>query len=209
MAVLYVDETFSSSLSTDVDDRGRISATAARSFNVFTSTAEDDDLTVKLDPRLPLETSRHPLFPLLFCKSVSLSRKNNVHWEVTANYISAPYRDTSGPVSQPTEIDTFTITNEEPIDEGIAGNPIATVNGERIYGISRPISDLGIRLNKKFRFFDQASFYTYIDTVNSDTFIGFPPGVLRVVNIGASNEWIDNQPYANVTVEIHALLGVS
>lgn len=206
MPVLFVDETFSSNLNTDIDDRGRLSATAVRVFNVFLDgkNPADNDITVKLDPRLPVEKSRHPLWPLLFCKTVQMSRKGPLHYEVTASYISPAYRDATNPTLQPTEIDTFTITNDEPIDEDIDGKPIATVNGERIYGVSRPISDLGIRLNKKFRFFDPATFYTYIDCVNADTFIGFQPGLLRIVNISASNEWVDEVPYANVTVEIHA-----
>jgi hypothetical protein len=204
MAVLYVDETFSSALSTDVDDKGRVSATASRTFTVITQYATDNDLTVKMDSRLPIEKTRHPLFPLLFCKAVALTRKTPLQWECVASYVSPAYRDTNGPTLQPTEVETFTVTNDEPIDEDVNGRPIATANGERIYGVSRPISDLGIRLNKKFRFFDQSTFYTYIDAVNADTFIGFPPGVLRVVNISASDEWVDEEPYANVSVEIHA-----
>lgn len=205
MAVIYVDEIFSTGLDTDVDDKGRISASAVRVFNVFTSTATDDDLAVKFDPRLPVEKSRHPLFTLLYCHSVRLKRNGPLHWEATANYKSPAYRDPGNdPTFQPTEIDTFTVTNEEPIDEDVNGKPISTANGERFYGVSRPISDLGIRLNKKFRFFDPSSFYTYIDCVNSDTFLGFAPGILRIVQINASDEWIDETPYYNVTVEIHA-----
>jgi hypothetical protein len=204
MAVAFVDEVWSSNLGTDVDDKGRISATASRTFNVFTQYASDDLYVIKLDPRVPVEKSRHPLFISLFCKGVQIIQRNPLHWEVVANYVSPPYRDTNGPIYQPTEVETFTITNDEPIDEDIEGNPIATANGERIYGVSKPVSDLGIRLNKRFRFFDPATFYTYIDCVNSDTFIGFPPGVLRVASISASDEWVDTEPYANVTVEIHA-----
>jgi hypothetical protein len=141
---------------------------------------------------------------LLYCDGVTGTRKTPLHWEVTASYVSPPYRDPSDPTTQRTEIDTFTITSEEPVDEDISGKPIATVNGEPIYGVTKPVSDLGIKLSKKFRFFDQATFYAYIDCVNSDTFLGFPPGVLRVTNISASDEWIDETPYAAVTVEIQA-----
>jgi hypothetical protein len=84
-----------------------------------------------------------------------------------------------------------------------------TACGEPVMGITRPISDLGIRLQKNFASFDPASFYTFIDCVNSDTFIGFPPGTLRIANIGADEQFYTDEngnsiPFWSVQVEIHA-----
>lgn len=205
MAVVYVDETFSSGLTTSVDDQGRTSATATRVFNVFTQYGTDTDLMVKLDPRLPIEKTRHPMFPLLFCSGVTMSRKGVLHWEVTANYQSPPYRDKeNGPLSQPTEVETFTITNEEAVDTDINGRLLTTANNETYQGVTKALSDLGIRLSRNFAFFDPATFYTYINAVNADTFFGFPAGVLRVVNISATQQYYEDFPYASVSVEIHA-----
>jgi hypothetical protein len=204
MAVRYVDETFSSGLTKTVDDKGRISGTASRGFNIFTESPQDNLAVVEADYRVPRERSGHPLFLGLYAQQVAITQKGPVYWEASVSYISSPYRDNSGPTNQPTEIETFSITNDEPIEEDVNGRAITTVNGERIYGVSRPISDLGIRLTKRFRFFDPATFYAYIDCVNSDTFFGFPAGTLRIANISASEEWADDTPYANVSIEIHS-----
>jgi len=133
---------------------------------------------------------------------------------VTADYASPPYKEgdensTQTPLSQPTIISYFTITSEEPIEDDIDGQPIATANGEPFEGITRPISGSGVRLQKNFATFDPASFYLFIDCVNSDTFLGFPPGTLRIANISSDEQFYTDDdgnevPYWSVSVEIHA-----
>ena len=213
MAVRYVDQLFSSGVKTQVDDRGWTTATAQIRFNAFVETPDDNEATVKADARIPFERSRHPLFAGLFCNGISVDRRGPLHFEVSADYSSPPYKDAAGqqqgPLAQPTQVSYFTITSEEPIDEDVEGKPLVTACGEPIAGLTRPISDLGIRLQKNFATFDPASFYTYIDCVNSDTFIGFPPGTLRIANIGADEQFFTDDdgnsiPYWSVQVEIHA-----
>ena len=213
MAVRYVDQLFSSGVKTQVDDRGWTTATAQIRFNAFVETPDDNEAIVKADARIPFERSRHPLFAGLFCNGVSVDRRGPLHFEVSADYASPPYKDAAGqqqgPLSQPTQVSFFTITSEEPIDEDIDGKPVVTACGEPIAGLTRPISDLGLRLSKNFATFDPASFYTYIDCVNSDTFIGFPPGTLRIANISADEQFFTDDdgnsiPYWSVQVEIHA-----
>lgn len=213
MPVRFVDQTYSSGVKTSVSADGFQSATATIKYAVFLdglNPTGDSEATVKADPRIPRELSRHPLFYALFCNGVSVDRRGPLHFEVTAEYMSWQYKDSQQPpFQQPTQISFFSITSEEPIDENVNGNPIVTPNGEPLYGVTRPISDLGIRLAKNFLTFDPASFYTYIDCVNSDTYIGFAPGILRVASISADQQmWADaagNQiPFFAVQVEIHA-----
>jgi len=181
MAVRFVDQLYSSGIKTQVDDRGWTTATAQIRFNAFVETPDDNEVTVKADARIPYEKSRHPLFASLSCSGISVDRRGPLHFEVSADYTSPPYKDNpgqgpgeqQGPLSQPTQVSYFTITSEEPIDEDINGSPITTACGEPISGITRPISDLGVRLAKNFATFDPATFYQFIDCVNSDTFIGF------------------------------------
>lgn len=213
MAVQYVDLLFSSGIKTSVDDKGWTTATAQLRFNVFVSSPEDNEAIVKLSPLIPYEKSRHPYFGGLRCIGIDISRSGPLHFEVSADYSSPPYKDEDqqeqGPLAQPTQINYFTITSEEPIEDALNGRPIATKVGEPIEGVTRPISDLGIRLQKNFATFDPSSFYTYIDCVNSDTFLGFSPGVLRIASITADEQFFtdenDNEiPYWSVSVEIHA-----
>lgn len=214
MAVQFVDLQFSSGIKTSVDDKGWTTATAQLRWNVFCTTPEDNEGIVRESSLLPHEKSRHPYFRQLRCVGLDVSRRGKLMFEVTADYASAPYKEgsengTQTPLSQPTIISYFTITSEEPIEDDIDGQPIATANGEPFEGITRPISDLGVRLQKNFGTFDPASFYLFIDCVNSDTFLGFPPGTLRIANISADEQFYTDDdgnevPYWSVSVEIHA-----
>ena len=218
MAVIFADLTFQSGISTSVNDKGWITATASITWNVFVDDPLDNEATVKASNLIPYEKSGHPYFLFLFCNGVNITRKNPLHFEVVANYESAPYQDSQdpqNPLNQPTDISFGTITSEEGIDKcleltGVTNgtNPDGVVlrntADDRITGLTRPISDLSITLTKNFATFDPASFYTYIDCVNSDTYLGFPPGVLRITGISADQEFYDAMPYYKVTVTIAA-----
>lgn len=205
MAVAFVDLTFSTGVSTNADDRGWITASAKMEWNVFVNDTGDNELTVLGNAQIPLTKSQHPYFPYLFCDSVDCERQGPRHFTVSASFKSAPYKDEpQSPLSEPTRISYFTITNEGGAEEDVNGKPITTRCGELIYGITRSYSDLGIRLTKNFITFDPPSFYLYINTVNSDTFLGFPAGTLWVANISADEQFFDEVPYWSVTVEIHA-----
>lgn len=207
MSIVFIDLTFNSGVSTNVDDKGWITASASREYNVFTNDTNDTELLLRLSASLPKEKSRHPSFPYLFCDAVAIQRVGPRHFTYQANYKSAPYKDQDNPQSplnEPTQISYFTISNEGGCEEDIDGKPITTRCGELVYGITRAYSDLGIRLTKNFATFDPPSFYLFINAVNSDTFFGFPPGTLWIANISADENFFEEVPYWKVTVEIHA-----
>jgi hypothetical protein len=215
MAVIYVDELFSSGIATATDEKGLITATATRNFNAFVNNPADNEGIVKFSPLIPADKSPHPYFHGLRCNNVSVQRRGALHFEVAVSYESPPYKEPDengqeqGPLTQPTQINYFSITSEEAIEDDITGKPIVTKNGEPIEGLTRPISDLGIRLQKNFASFDPATFYLYSDCVNSDTFLGFPPGTLRIASIQADEQFYTDEEgneiiYFNIQVEIHA-----
>lgn len=206
MAIVFIDLTFNTGVQTQVDDKGFITATARREYNVFCNDAGgDSELTLRDSGSLPKEKSQHPLFPYLFCDSVDIQRAGPRHYTYTVSYKSAPYKEQpQGPLSEPTQVSYFTITNEGGCEEDIYGKPITTKCGELVYGITRSYSDLGIRLTKNFATFDPPSFYLFINCVNSDTFFGFPPGTLFIANISADEQFFEDYPYWKVNVEIQA-----
>jgi hypothetical protein len=215
MAVIYVDELFSSGIATATDEKGLITATATRNFNAFVNNPADNEGIVKFSPLIPADKSPHPYFHGLRCNNVSVQRRGALHFEVAVSYESPPYKEPDengqeqGPLAQPTQINYFSITSEEAIEDDITGKPIVTKNGEPIEGLTRPISDLGIRLQKNFASFDPATFYLYSDCVNSDTFLGFPPGTLRIASIQADEQFYTDEEgneiiYFSIQVEIHA-----
>ena len=215
MAVIYVDELFSSGIATATDEKGLITATATRNFNAFVNNPADNEGIVKFSPLVPADKSPHPYFHGLRCNNVSVQRRGALHFEVSVSYESPPYKEPDengqeqGPLAQPTQINYFSITSEEAIEDDRTGKPIVTKNGEPIEGLTRPISDLGIRLQKNFASFDPATFYLYSDCVNSDTFLGFPPGTLRIASIQADEQFYTDEEgneivYFSIQVEIHA-----
>lgn len=216
MAVIFADLTFQSGISTSVNDKGWITASATITWNVFVDSPLDNEATVKASNLIPYEKSGHPYFLFLFCNGVNITRKNPLHFEVVANYESAPYQDSQdpqNPLNQPTDISFGTITSDEEVSFAYEVTPfppsstptiIQNTAGDRVSGITRPISDMSITLTKNFATFDPASFYTYIDSVNEDTYLGFPPGVLKIMSISADQEFYDQLPYYKVTVQIAA-----
>jgi hypothetical protein len=212
VAVKYVDRIWSSAVKTTVNPDGGVQVSGQIRYNVFVDNPDDNEMLVRQNPLLPQEFQIHPDVLNMYCNGVDVSRKGPLHFEVTATYASQELyegEENREPPDQPSQISFFTITSEEPIDEDIHGDPIATVNGEPVNGITRPISDLGIRVSKNFRVFNPASFYQFIDCVNSDTFLGFPAGTLRVANISADRQYYttsQNQQvfFWAVQVEIHA-----
>lgn len=207
MAVLHCDLTFSSGVTTSVDDRGWITATAKMEFNVFVDNVLDNESTVIAYPSIPTAKSRHPYFTYLFCDNVDVTRQGPRHFVVACTFKSAPYKqqeNPTGPLNEPVQISYFTIGTDGACEEDIDGKPIATRVGELIYGVTRTFSDLGIRLTKNFATFDPPSFYLFINAVNADTYLGFPPGTLWVASISADEQFFDEVPYWKVSVEIHA-----
>jgi hypothetical protein len=204
MGVLHVDLLSESSHSEQADDEGWIEGSAERNFHAVCDNVNDDESIVKADPRIPKIGDSHPTLGYLTAKDIGCKQAGLLVWKVSVKYESAPYQETTNPILQPTQINYFAVTSEEPIDEDVNGIPLCTTAGEAITGITRPISDLGIRLAKNFISFTPSSFYTFIDCVNSDTYLGFSPGVLRVVNISADKQFYNRQEYWAVQVEIHA-----
>lgn len=60
-----------------------------------------------------------------------------------------------------------------------------------------------IRLEKNALTFDTGLFADYINTVNSDQFLGFQAGTVKCANITASNRYIGKYQYVNAQFEFH------
>lgn len=206
MGVLYVDLQSEDSRNETTNSEGWVSASGQRVFLSTVETPQDTIALVEADPRIPKRFEAHPLFPYMTVKKISTKQKGLLQYVTTVEYESPEYTEGfENPILQPTQINYFTIGGDEEIDCDINGIPITTTAGEAINGLTKTVSDLGIRLQKNFYGFSPASFYTYQDTVNSDSYLGFPPGTLKIASITADKQIYNNSlPYFVVTVEIHA-----
>lgn len=76
--------------------------------------------------------------------------------------------------------------SDEPIDEDFDGNPIVTVNREPIEGVTTKIADQVVTIERRFLDFNAYLINAYRHSTNSDTFLGYLPGMARLVRYSAS-----------------------
>jgi len=214
MSLYSLDEVFSSDVSESLDDKGRTTSTASRKFLAACSSPTDGDFDVRYGTgsndgnSTPRPRDVHPQYYMLRVESVSIVKVSPLTYNVTVNYKSPAYRDgVDVPWNQPTEIEVSGADFSAEVDEDINGNPIVTVAGEKIEGISRDFSDMVVTLSRNFLSFDYWTFFAYANKVNSDTFLGFPPGTLKTGSPRAKQAWFDDAiPYAEVSISIVARL---
>jgi len=165
---------------------------------------------------LPSTSAAHPLNPYLLVKTVKTDRKSPLFYETEVDYELYGYdEEGGGPLSAPAVINFFTLTTQSGIDIDADGKPIATkyLSGEvgqeeeawlePITGVTRPLSDLAVRIKQGIAAFNPIAFYAYENHVNSDTFLGFPPGTARIHSITADPRKPGSEFYWDLAVEIH------
>lgn len=205
MPTFTTNETTQQDWRSQMDDEGFLTGTVVRTFDVSASSVATV-MEVRAFSSLPRENDAHPESMVLRCNNVNIVRVSPIYFTATASYDSPKRRsgeEDDPPYELAAEIRFSTTSSDEAIDEDVDGNPIAIPNTrEAIEGLTRPISDLTVTITKNFAAFDPSTFYVFIDTVNQDTFLGFPPGSAKVNGIEATLQVKDNFPYWAVTVTI-------
>lgn len=217
MAVSAVDPLFEWAVKESIDDKGRVTVTAHQEYNVVMTVAATtpaalatDYALIAIHAEIPQPFSAHLLHAAIQLRGRDIKNKSPLQWHVTADWTSPPYQDGSGggggdpnPLAQPTDVEYFTVQSDEPIDTDADGLSLTTACGEPLQGVTRPVSDLGIRLTKNFTTFTSAAFDAYKDSANSTSFAGSPRGRIRFVNVSAKQHFYAGSPYFAVTVELH------
>lgn len=145
----------------------------------------------------------------LWVTNVSVQRISPVYWRVVVSYKSFaldPEDPTNNPLLAPAKVKWQTFKTEGEIDEDFDGNAIVTTAGEPVRGIRRPFADIAAVITQAFSAFNPFVFYQYIDHVNSDTFLGFPPGTGKVDDVSADPQKLEisstTLEYYNVAVKV-------
>ena len=99
------------------------------------------------------------------------------------------------------------VTQEVEIDEDVNGDPIETVNGEPLAGVTRPFTDLVITVRRNLPSFDPASISTYMNKVNSAVWYGLPAGTVRIMDISAQNVFAADLEYWDVSISFQVRRG--
>lgn len=204
MSVLSIEESWrgdDGSLSSTAEGDG--SGTIARKFTVTVDNSGKTvyALTVLAHSGLPQQGHGHPYSPFFICRNVAATRVSPILYEVVATYEAATADPDDNPLNDPPEISYGTTTVDGPVDEDIDGNPIQTVNAEPIKGVTMPFADLTATVTKNIGTFNPFSIYVYVNTVNTTTFMGFPPGTVRCSNISAKKVKGEDFDYFTITVD--------
>ena len=203
-----LNETFGNNQNSNLDDEGLVSATAIRIMQGVSDDAAKDN-EASFNAVLPSLGSIHPRLGLAYTlKSKSVTKESAIVYKATLNY-ATPKSNNEDPDEQvypwnePAVVSFSTINETGDTEIDADGEAIQTVNGES-FSIKKDFADQGIAINKAFLSYSPSAFYEFINSVNSDTFLEFPAGTLRVTGISAAQARFENQLYYNLTVNIAA-----
>lgn len=127
------------------------------------------------------------------CTGISLAEKGLVMSLVQIDYDKTITRDANNPgfnwdqnpLQAPPIIRWEDETTTEPVDQDADGEPIVTVNGEPINGVTIELPDPILIVTRNFASWNPHVIHQYRMSVNADTFAGFPAGTGRLVSASA------------------------
>jgi hypothetical protein len=207
-------ETWSSDLKKTLQEDGKTSRQATRVMQaVSDDPTTDNEATAQL--AFPPLYSIHPRLGVGFVlRDVNVKRKSPILFEATLVYKTRAAQDpdnddgtqdNSYPWDEPASVEFFDIAETGPTELDYNGDPINNTVGDPIMDVQIERADQGIKITKNFLGYDPAAFYTYRNTVNNSTFLGFPKGTLRVVGInGTPNRHDEGTLYYTITVSLSA-----
>jgi hypothetical protein len=97
------------------------------------------------------------------------------------------------------------VETEEEVDEDFDGNPIVTANGEAVNGVRRKFADQTVTIQKNMISFSSYVQGRYRQSVNADTFLGWPPGTGKMTKFrakGVASPDVPGGGYYQVTAVI-------
>jgi len=102
-------------------------------------------------------------------------------WQVAVGYEGV------NPYTGSVEVEWTDAATTEPIDRDYNGAAIVTENGEPVEGLSFDLADQACVISRTFIGIDLQAIANYRHAVNSDTFLGWPPGTAKLVGYSAKN----------------------
>lgn len=170
-------------------DDGKIASPDGRTFTIsqtdsyqITCTPETSKAEVAFHPAVPRVGASLIGAPFITVKDVSIKREGLIYWTATvqsSGEIGNSDPNSSAIDNTPT-IRVSSIESEAEISEDADGKPIVTVNDEPIFGVKKKIYDLNISITRNFIAVNDTIAVEYLDSVNSDTFLGFQPGQVKL-----------------------------
>jgi hypothetical protein len=181
-----------------------------RTFNLTPNFSGATTVDALAAAGLPLRNSAHPQNPALRARQFNASQLGPQYFQVTVGYqalTSDPNDPSQSPLAQPAVVSFTSVTQEVEIDEDVNGDPIETVNGEPLVGVTRPFTDLVITVSRNLPTFNPVSISTYMNKVNSQPWYGLPAGTVRIMDIQAQNQFSEDFEFWAVAISFQVRRG--
>lgn len=159
---------------------------------------------------LPVMNDPHPQNSSLRVRNRDVSQDGPISFSATISYeaqVNDPNDPAQNPLLRPAVIRFSAVTQEVEIDEDVNGDPIETVNGEPIVGVTRPFTDLVVTVQRNLPSFNPLSISTYMNKINSATWYGLPAGTVRITDIQAGNVFSEDFEYWDVSISFQVRRG--
>lgn len=142
---------------------------------------------------LPLVNDSYPGARLVICRRLLPSRLAPTLGMVVAEYDgeTGPDDSNSSPTETKIKVTWSASVTDEPIDSDWYGKPIRTKNEEPIHGLTERLADDVCTIERNFSFVNRYALRQYRRAVNSDTFMGWPPGTVRIIDDTAEATYVN------------------
>jgi hypothetical protein len=178
---------------------------------VFTVTAPPVySIQVVSAPGLPRPNDPHPAAPAMRARNYTVETIGPLYYQVTIEYIGKtpdPTDPSQNPLLLPPVISFGSVTQEVEIDEDVNGDPIQTVNGEPIVGVTRPFTDLIVIVERNIATFDPGVITGFTNKVGSAPWFGCPTGTTRIMDINARSQQGQDFPFWAATLSVQVRRG--
>ena len=153
---------------------------------------------------MPQKLQPHPANPLLVVGSYNVDKSGPKSCIVSINYVSSTL---SLPKLIPPGVIRrrwFFSANQEEVDQDINGMPIINSSGEYFETpISRTFNDLACQFTYRVVNYNPIFAASFMDKVNADMFLGFNPGIAKLVAFDGDESEAEDGYNWTVTIEIH------
>lgn len=174
------------------DNFRKFSGAINSAYQVFT-TYDATLLDVLQAPGIPAAGSSYSAdFPFVYAEQARPEKISPIYWIVHVAYsgevnFGGQNNQPQSPVLTPAVIDWDDVEVELEIDEDYDGKPIVTPNGEPINGVKRLFADQTVTIQKNMLIFNPFVQARYRQSVNSDPFLGWPPGTAKMQKFQAKS----------------------
>jgi len=174
------------------DNFRKFSGAINSAYQVFT-TYDATLLDVLQAPGIPAAGSSYSSdFPFVYAEQARPEKISPVYWIVYVAYngevnFNGQNNQPQSPLLTAATLDWDDVEVELEIDEDYDGKPIVTPNGEPINGVRRLFADQTVTIRKNMLLFNPFVQARYRQSVNSDPFLGWPPGTAKMQKFQATS----------------------